>query len=123
MAEMSTNQQAAVAARTLTTALTALGDALASGNLAGVLDAEPALSTALASVVAARSGLAPPVGRAQTLALALELTATRAALARCAALGAALEEFVRGSGLSSTAYDASGAGVAARVAPDLDRKA
>ena len=111
------------AARALRAALTTLGDALAAGDVRSVLDAEPALIDALASVTTVRSRPTPvPMAREEAAALAKELEAARAALARCAALGRSLDDFVRGRGFATATYDATGVGVTARVRSAFDQK-
>ena len=122
-AVMCAEQEAMQAARALTTALTGLGDALVRCDLPGVLDAEPALTTALAAATAARSRLAPvSIDRGQAVALAIELEGARAALARCATLGGSLDDFVRGCGLATATYDAAGAGVLPRMRSGFDQR-
>ncbi len=100
---------AVVAARALTRALTSLADALAKGDVARVLDAEPELTTALASMVAVRARLAEPhTDKELANAIATELLSARVALARCAALGASLDDFVRQRGYTAATYSRSG---------------
>ena len=110
------------AARALTAALTSLGDALAQGDPTGVLAAEPPLTTALAAITSSRSSVAfPALDSDQSAALADELTAARAALTRCAALGASLDEIVRAGGCGTAGYDVAGAGIHERLRPAFDQ--
>jgi hypothetical protein len=108
-------QDALGAARRLREGLSDLADALETGRLAAVLDAEPRLATAVAAISAIRPRLMPgdldPRG---AVALRTELEAASAALRRCAALGLSLDDLVRGR-CSSGVYGASGQAVPVRV--------
>jgi hypothetical protein len=98
------------AARSLAAALTTLADALTRADVARVLEAEPALTTALALMKTAGNALAgTPIDEGTRRALGAELDAARRALVRCAALGVSLESFVRGRGFASATYSRSGA--------------
>ena len=116
------DQEAMLATRALTAALTGLGDALASLDLDAMLAAEPVLSTALASVTGVQPRLAPVADRGRAEGLANELQAACAALARCARLGASLEEFVRRPGSATATYNAAGAGVLPRMRSGFDQR-
>jgi hypothetical protein len=97
------------AARNLTAVLATLAESLAKVDVEGVLHAELALTTALASIRAARETLATAAldGDARKV-LAAELGPARAALARCAALGVSLDTFVRGRGYAAATYGPTG---------------
>src|SRR5689334_24318016 len=98
-----------VATRSLTAALTTLADALTRADVNGVLEAEPALTTALAAMSAAGGVLVrSPRDETTRKALAAEMTGARKALARCAALGVSLDLFVRGRGYGGATYNRAG---------------
>jgi hypothetical protein len=95
--------------------LSGLSEALETGRLDGVLDAEPALAAAVSSLArtggrVTRDGFAPDIAAA----VRLELERASAALVRCAALGHSLDDVVRARCGADT-YDASGHTVAVPV--------
>ena len=99
----------AAAARNLTAVLSTLAESLARMDVEGVLHAEPALTTALASIRAGRETLVTAaLDDDARKALAAELGRARAALARCAALGVSLDTFVRGRGYAAATYGPTG---------------
>jgi hypothetical protein len=122
MATVNPAAEALLAARVLREALSGLADALEGGRLSGVLEAEPTLSMALASISSARSRLTPTDfnldGRA---ALKTELEHASAALARCAALGGALDDLIRGR-CGVAAYGASGRAIPIEVRGALEEQ-
>jgi len=92
---VNSSSSTADAVRHLRQALEAIGDALAAGHLAPLLDGELRLSSALAEIAALDSG-APLTGE-QGACLREEIAAARRALDRVQHLGASLTDFVAGA--------------------------
>lgn len=93
-------------------ALDALAEALAAGDAAAVLAAEPAMAAAVAELSAWR----PVAGDRSSADLARAVEGVRASLARCQALGRSATDFSRAV-LPGAAYDRAGRRPLAAAAP------
>jgi hypothetical protein len=88
-----------------------------------VLEAEPALSAAVALMSDVRRRLtAGQLTEDEARGLRHELLTARAAIGRSAALGTAIDDWIRGRGYATETYDATGSGVLPERRPSFDQR-